>query len=74
MRRRMTMDRRFIQKYLWIAMLLFTLLFVGLKLGNQINWEWYWVLGPFWIPIGLSFCVLYLPKIFMDFIKVLARR
>ncbi len=33
---------------------LFTLLlilFVGLKLGNVINWSWFWVLSPLWGPV-----------------------
>jgi len=24
-----------------------TLLFIGLKLANFINWSWFWVLSPF---------------------------
>ena len=30
---------------------LLTVLFVGLKLTNYINWSWLWVLSPTWIPI-----------------------
>lgn len=30
---------------------LLTVLFVGLKLTNYINWSWWWVLSPIWIPI-----------------------
>ena len=26
------------------------LLFVGLKLGGVIDWSWWWVLSPFWVP------------------------
>jgi predicted membrane protein len=29
------------------------LLFIGLKLGNVINWSWIWVLSPFWIPAAV---------------------
>lgn len=28
-------------------------LFVGLKLTNYIDWSWWWVLSPFWIPFAL---------------------
>jgi len=28
-------------------------LFIGLKLGNVIEWPWIWVLAPFWIGAGL---------------------
>lgn len=27
--------------------------FVVLKLTNCINWSWWWVLAPFWIPIAV---------------------
>lgn len=29
------------------------LLFVGLRLGNVIDWSWLWVLAPFWGPLAL---------------------
>ena len=29
------------------------LLFLGLKLGNVIDWSWWWVFAPIWIPIAL---------------------
>lgn len=32
---------------------LLTLLFIGLKLGGVINWSWWWVLSPLWIPTAL---------------------
>ncbi|MBM3120218.1 MAG: hypothetical protein FJ006_11875 [Chloroflexi bacterium] len=28
---------------------LLTILFIGLKLGNVIDWSWWWVLSPLWI-------------------------
>ena len=27
---------------------LLTILFIGLKLTNQITWSWWWVLAPIW--------------------------
>lgn len=27
--------------------------FIVLKLCNVINWSWWWVLSPFWIPLCL---------------------
>lgn len=27
-----------------------TILFIGLKLGSVINWSWWWVLAPMWLP------------------------
>ena len=29
---------------------LLCILFIGLKLGEVINWSWLWVLSPLWIP------------------------
>lgn len=29
---------------------LLTILFIGLKLTNNINWDWLWVLSPLWVP------------------------
>jgi len=32
---------------------LLTLLFIGLKLTHYIDWSWWWVLAPSWIPFAL---------------------
>jgi hypothetical protein len=32
---------------------LLTLIFITLKLTNYIDWSWWWVLAPLWIPIVL---------------------
>ena len=32
---------------------LLTLLFIGLKLGHVIDWSWWWVLCPLWIPVAI---------------------
>ena len=29
------------------------LIFLTLKLTNNINWSWWWVTSPIWIPIGI---------------------
>lgn len=38
--------------------LIITLLFVILKLCHVIEWQWVWVLSPFWLPISLLFVLL----------------
>ena len=43
------------------AMLL--IVFVVLKLTDNINWSWWWVLSPLWIPIGLLLLVAILEGI-----------
>jgi len=35
-----------------------TLLFIGLKLTNQIDWSWWWVLSPIWIVLALILVIL----------------
>lgn len=30
------------------------LVFLVLKLTNAIDWSWWWVTAPLWIPISLS--------------------
>ena len=30
-----------------------TILFIGLKLTKHIDWSWWWVLAPTWIPFAL---------------------
>ena len=30
---------------------LLTILFIGLKLTNYIDWSWWWVLSPLWISM-----------------------
>ena len=39
---------------------LLTLLFIALKLCNVIDWSWYWVLSPLWIPFTLVIGVVLL--------------
>lgn len=31
------------------------LIFITLKLTGHITWSWWWVLGPFWMPITIVF-------------------
>jgi len=37
---------------------LLTILFIGLKLGHVIDWSWWWVLAPLWIPITIVIVVV----------------
>lgn len=36
---------------------LLTVLFIGLKLGHVIDWSWWWVLSPLWIPLAVVLLV-----------------
>lgn len=48
---------------------LLQLLFIGLKLGNVIDWSWWWVLSPIWIPLSLFAVVV----AFCGFMALVAR-
>lgn len=37
---------------------LLAILFIGLKLTNYIDWSWYWVLAPIWIPIVIVIAIV----------------
>lgn len=40
------------------------LLFVTLKLCHVIDWSWWWVLSPVWIPVALLLAVFLFVLIF----------
>lgn len=33
------------------------LLFITLKLCSVLEWSWWWVLAPFWLPFGILLAV-----------------
>ncbi len=37
------------------------ILFIALKLTNYIDWSWWWVLAPLWVPIAacIAICTLF---------------
>lgn len=35
-----------------------TIVFIVLKLVGIINWSWWWVLSPLWIPPGIIMIIL----------------
>ncbi len=37
---------------------LLTVLFIGLKLTDYIDWSWWWVLSPIWISVVLVLVVI----------------
>lgn len=39
---------------------LLTVLFIGLKLTNYINWSWWWVLAPMWVPVVIVILIMIL--------------
>lgn len=49
--------------------ILLTVLFVGLKLGNVINWSWLAVLSPLLIWIGLVFFLIVCSAILQTYLE-----
>jgi hypothetical protein len=49
---------------------LLTILFIGLKLTGQIDWDWIWVLSPLWIPLAifLGFLSMFLLIVILIFV------
>ena len=43
--------------------------FVVLKLCKVINWSWWWVTAPFWIPVGVVVLLVVLVGILATFTK-----
>ena len=37
---------------------LLAIVFITLKLTNYINWSWWWVLSPLWIPFVVVIIIL----------------
>lgn len=35
-----------------------TLMFIGLKLSDKIDWSWWWVFSPVWIPLAVLVLLL----------------
>lgn len=48
---------------------LLTVLFIGLKLTDYIDWSWWWVLSPMWLPFVVVFVVALLILSFTEIFK-----
>lgn len=43
---------------------LVTIVFITLKLCKVIDWSWWWVFSPLWIPLAILFVIGLLVSIF----------
>ena len=41
------------------------IVFLVLKLINVINWSWWWVTAPIWIPIGIAVLIMIATTLFI---------
>ena len=45
---------------------LLTIVFITLKLTDYIDWSWWWVLSPLWIPFAIIVLVIVLLAMFTN--------
>ena len=53
-----------------ICMILF-IVFLVLKLTNVINWSWWWVTAPLWIPVSIALVVLLISSVILGIIAII---
>lgn len=51
---------------------LLTIVFIVLKLTGYIDWSWWWVVSPIWIPIAIYFSFI-LTFFVIDLFKLLKK-
>lgn len=49
------------------------LLFLGLKLGGVIDWSWWWVTAPLWIPLAIVAVLLAVAGVCFGLAKALKK-
>ena len=50
-----------------------TIVFIILKLTHVIDWSWWWVLSPVWIPIVVVLGIIAIVAIVMLIVKVVKK-
>ena len=53
-----------------IYMILF-IVFLVLKLTNVINWSWWWVTAPLWIPVSIVLVLLIIAIVILGIIAII---
>lgn len=56
-----------------ICMILF-IVFLVLKLTNVINWSWWWVTAPLWIPVSIALVLLLISSVILGIIAIIERK
>ena len=52
------------------CMILF-IVFLVLKLTNVINWSWWWITAPLWIPVSIVLVVLFIAIVILGIIAII---
>ena len=50
-----------------------TILFIALKLTNVIDWSWWWVLAPLWIPVAVVLGIIVIIAIVVLIVKLIKK-
>lgn len=50
-----------------------TILFIALKLTHIIDWSWWWVLAPLWIPVAVVLGIIVIVAIVVLIVKVIKK-
>lgn len=50
-----------------------TILFIALKLTNVIDWSWWWVLAPLWIPVAVVLGIVVIVAIVVLIVKLIKK-
>ena len=53
-----------------ICMILF-IVFLVLKLTNVINWSWWWITAPLWIPVSIALVLLLIAIAILGIIAII---
>jgi len=51
---------------------LLTILFITLKLTKVIDWSWWWILAPLWLPACIVLTIFAMVMIVAGIIEVIA--
>ena len=46
------------------------IVFIVLRLIGVIDWSWWWVLAPFWIPLGVSILGIIIALILLGIVSL----
>ena len=50
-----------------------TILFIALKLTHVIDWSWWWVLSPIWIPVAVVLGIIAVVAIVISIVKIIKK-
>lgn len=49
------------------------ILFIVLKLTHNIDWSWWWVLSPLWIPVAMVMALMVLTALIVMIVEAFKR-